>query len=128
MSGYTVKNLGEVEDIAAKQGFGELMEARFARDDLDCEQHGLSLQRFRPGARQPFAHRHGEQEEVYVVTGGGGRIHLDGDVVELRRLDAVRVAPATVRSFEAGPEGLEIVAFGDRGVADVEMVSEEPAG
>ena len=41
-----------------------------------------------------------------------GRVLLDGDVRELRQWDVVRVAPEVVRAFEAGPEGLEIIAVG----------------
>ncbi|HEV3284374.1 MAG TPA: hypothetical protein VG010_09220, partial [Solirubrobacteraceae bacterium] len=41
-----------------------------------------------------------------------GRMLLDGDTIELRQWDAVRVAPDVVRAFEAGPEGLEIIAVG----------------
>jgi hypothetical protein len=46
------------------------------------------------------------------VVGGSGRIRLDDEVVELRKLDVVRVAPHVVRAFEAGPDGLEIIAVG----------------
>ncbi len=52
------------------------------------------------------------QEEAYVVVGGSGRVKLDDEVVELRRWDVVRVAAATVRGFDAGPDGLELIAIG----------------
>jgi len=48
------------------------------------------------------------------VVGGSGRIRLDDEVVELRQFDVVRVAPHVVRAFDAGPEGLEILAVGGR--------------
>jgi mannose-6-phosphate isomerase-like protein (cupin superfamily) len=119
---YTVKNLGEVDDAAPSFGFGELQEARFAAKSLDAEQTGIALQRVKPGKRQGFGHRHDEAEEVYVVVGGSGRVKLDDDVVELSRLDAVRVAPEVTRQFEAGPEGLEFLAFGPRYEGDGELV------
>jgi len=34
------------------------------------------------------------------------------EIVDLRRLDALRVAPAVTRGFEAGPDGLELLVFG----------------
>ena len=34
---YTIRNLREVEDLAAKHGFGEVQEARFPRGDLEAE-------------------------------------------------------------------------------------------
>jgi uncharacterized cupin superfamily protein len=122
MSAYTVKNLKDVTDQAAAHGFAPAMESRFARDDLGCEQTGLSYQRLAPDVEQPFGHHHETQEELYVVIGGSGRVKLGDDVVELRPLDAVRVAPQTTRAFAAGPEGLELLAFGDHGIRDVHMV------
>jgi mannose-6-phosphate isomerase-like protein (cupin superfamily) len=109
---FTRVNLGEVEDQAPKFGYGELGEARFARGALDASSTGVSLQRLRPGVRQAFAHRHRAAEEVYVVLSGSGRIRVDDEVVELRPLDAIRIAPEATRQMEAGPDGLEVLAFG----------------
>ncbi len=121
MSGrFTHVNLGEVEDQAPKFGYGELGEARFARGALDAAATGVSLQRLRPGIRQAFAHRHQSAEEVYVVLSGSGRIRVDDEVVELRPLDAIRIARiraggARARGVEAGPDGLEHVGAFRRG-------------
>jgi mannose-6-phosphate isomerase-like protein (cupin superfamily) len=113
LSGYTKRNLREdVEDSAVKFGMGEVLEAHFARDDLEATQFGLSLQMLKPNQRVPFGHLHDRQEEVYVVVGGSGRLKLDDEVVELGRWDAVRIAPEVTRGLEAGPEGLELIAFG----------------
>lgn len=112
MSDYTIVNLREVEDSAPGFGLGETLEARFARKALEAERTGLSLQRLAPGARAPFGHRHAEQEETYVVLEGTGRVKLGGELREVGPLDAVRVAPGVMRAFEAGPEGLEYLAFG----------------
>ncbi|HET7856248.1 MAG TPA: hypothetical protein VFL41_07305 [Gaiellaceae bacterium] len=112
MSDYTRVNLREVENAAEKFGMAPEVEARFPKRELGCTIGAVSLQRLAPNARMPFGHRHGEQEELYVVVGGGGRMRLDGDEIELRTWDAVRLAPATMRAFEAGPEGLEVLAYG----------------
>ena len=113
MSGYTKRNLrDDVEDSAVKFGMGEVLEAHFARDDLEATQFGISLQMLKPNQRVPFGHFHDRQEEVYVVVGGSGRLKLDDEVVELGRWDAVRIAPEVTRGVEAGPEGLELIAFG----------------
>ena len=115
---YTHKNLSEVEDSAVGFGISDMQEARFAHGALDCEQVGFALERVKPGKRQGFAHKHDEAEEVYVVLSGSGRVKLDDDVVELKRLDALRVAPQVMRQFEAGPDGLELLAFGQRHQGD----------
>ena len=121
---YTIKNLREVEDMAASQGFGEVQEARFANADLDAEQSGISLQKVKPGKRHAFAHRHNEAEEVYVVISGSGRVKLDDEVKEVGELDAIRVAPSVTRAFEAGDEGLELLAFSPRVKGDAEIVED----
>jgi mannose-6-phosphate isomerase-like protein (cupin superfamily) len=121
-SSHTHVKLTEVEDSAPKFGFGDHQEARFANDALEAESTGLSHHRLKPGKRQPFAHRHDEAEEVYVILGGAGRLKLDEEIIEVRRLDAIRVAPTVTRAFEAGPEGLEILACGARHDGDGEMI------
>jgi len=78
----------------------------------------------KPGKRQAFGHRHDKAEEVYVVLSGAGRVRLDDEIVEIRRLDAIRVAPSVMRAFEAGPDGLEWIVFGPRHDKDGETDSE----
>ena len=124
MGEYTIKNLKEVEDSAPKFGMSDVLEARFAREELGLERSGVSYQRLQPDARLPFGHKHTEQEELYVVVGGSGRIKLDDEILELRQWDAVRIPPGTMRCLEAGSDGLEVVEFGapNNANADVEMV------
>lgn len=121
-AGFTVRNLAEAEDQAAKYGYGEMGEARFVSDDLDAERTGVSHQVLRPGKRQMFAHRHHRAEEVYVVLSGSGRVRIEDEIVDLRALDAIRVGPEQTRAFEAGPDGLELLAFGARARGDAEVV------
>ena len=118
----TIKNLETVEDVAKSHGLGETGEARFARGDLEATQTGLSHQRLRAGKRQQFGHRHDEAEEIYLVLSGGGRVKLDDEIFEIGRLDAIRVSPRTTRAFEAGPDGLEYVAFGPHKAGDGELI------
>jgi gentisate 1,2-dioxygenase len=113
MSDYTKVNLREVEDSATKFGFAPDLSARFANGPLELARLGLSLQRVAPNTRAPFGHRHESQEEVYVVVAGGGRIKLDEEIVELAQWDALRIPPHVARQLEAGPDGIEILAFGE---------------
>lgn len=122
--GYTRINLAEVADAAADNGFGDRWEARVAREELGAEQTGLTHFRLLPGKRSPFMHRHKRAEEVYVILAGSGRVKLDDEILDLQPLDAVRVAPAVARAFEAGPEGLEFIAFGPHYDADGEPVED----
>jgi quercetin dioxygenase-like cupin family protein len=121
---YAIRNLRDVEDIAPKFGFDTVQESRFPRRDLGAEQTGLAYHRIKPGQRGG-AHRHEDAEEVYVVVAGGGRVKLDDEVVELHPLDALRVAPQVARAFEAGPDGLDLLAFGPRHEGDGEFLRGE---
>jgi mannose-6-phosphate isomerase-like protein (cupin superfamily) len=120
---YTLKKLTDVEDSAVKSGLGDVQQARFASGALEAENTGLSHHRINPGMRQRFGHRHDAAEEVYVVLAGSGRVKLDDDIVALERLDAIRVAPGVIRAFEAGPEGIELLAFGRRHEGDGEVIN-----
>lgn len=120
--GYTLLNLEEVKDSAPDFGYAEFGEARFANEQLGTGQTGFAFHRVKPGKRQAFGHRHDQAEEVYVVIGGSGRIALDDAVRELGIRDAVRIGPEVSRAIEAGPEGLELLAFGARHEGDGEML------
>jgi mannose-6-phosphate isomerase-like protein (cupin superfamily) len=119
---YTKANLREVEDSAAKFGYGELQESRFPREQLGLETSGLAYHRVRPGQRQPFAHRHERAEEVHVVLAGSGYLKVDDERVPVAALDVVRVPPGVTRAFEAGPDGLDYVVFSPRHEGESEMV------
>ncbi len=122
---YTHIRLTDVEDAAPANGFGERWEARVARTALGAEETGVTHFRLRPGKRSPFTHRHVRAEEIYVILSGSGRVKLDDAVADVRPLDAIRVAPQVARAFEAGPEGLELLAFGAHHEADGEPVADD---
>lgn len=108
MSAFAIKNLMEIDDLFE----GPEREVRFARKYLDSEHLGISYQRLAPNLVAVDGHSHKEQEEAYVVISGSGRAKLDDEVVELRQWDVVRVAPTTVRGFDAGPDGMELLCVG----------------
>jgi len=109
---YTLRNLDDLEDTAPRFGLEDHGEVRSAREDLCARGIGLTHYRWRPGMRVGFGHYHSTDEEIYVVVRGRGRMKLDDDVVEIRMNDTLRVAPRTVREWEAGPDGLVLIAFG----------------
>jgi uncharacterized cupin superfamily protein len=121
MNGYTVKNIKQLANAAERLGGSVDYEARFARQDLGCEQVGLSYQRLGPNAEGPFGHSHDKDEEVYVVISGSGRFMLGEEIAEVGPWDAIRVAPDMFRAFASGPEGLEILAFGTHTDNDASM-------
>ncbi len=110
MADFAITNLKQVEDSAADRGPD--IEARFGRKHLGSEHLGVSYFRYGPGFRSPVGHRHREQEEAYVVVSGSGQARLDDETIELAQWDVLRVAPEVVRSFAAGPDGMEVIAVG----------------
>jgi mannose-6-phosphate isomerase-like protein (cupin superfamily) len=119
---YSITNLSSIEDSAPTFGLGETQEARFARKELGAEKTGLSYHVVKAGKRQGFGHRHAQDEEIYVVLSGTGRVHLNDDVVDVKPLDAIRMAPQVVRALEAGDGDLTVLAFGTHHEDDAEMI------
>jgi quercetin dioxygenase-like cupin family protein len=109
LSDYAIVNLLEIDDAIAGRVAG--MEGRFGRKHIGSRDLGISHFRWDPGVRG-VGHSHREQEEAYVVVAGSGRVRLDDEIRDIRRWDVIRVAPEVVRAFEAGPDGLELVAVG----------------
>jgi mannose-6-phosphate isomerase-like protein (cupin superfamily) len=113
MRTYTKANLrSDVENIAPKHDMPSEMDTRFARSAIDGKTLGLSLFKLDPGFRIPFGHKHSDQEEVYVIVRGSARVKVEDDVVELGEWDAIRFDKDTMRNVEAGPKGVEYLAFG----------------
>ena len=109
MPDWTKTNFNEVPDVSPED---VQIEWRFARKAMGSPELGVSRFTYEPGARMPWGHHHRVQEEAYVVVAGSGRAKLDDEVVELSAWDVLRVAPMVVRSFEAGPDGLDLICIG----------------
>ncbi len=124
---YTIKNLTAIEDIAPRFGFDAVQEARFPREELGAETIGLAYHVVKPNQRGA-AHRHEQAEEIYLVLAGSGHVKLDDEIHELKPMDALRVAPHVARAFAAGPDGLQLLAFGPRHAGDGEILKGDPWG
>jgi mannose-6-phosphate isomerase-like protein (cupin superfamily) len=111
MPDWTRTNFDALRDVSPPE---VPMQWRFARRAIESREIGVSRFTYEPGARMPWGHRHREQEEVYVVVAGSGRAKLDDEIIDVGLWDVVRVAPAVVRSFEAGPDGMEVICIGGR--------------
>jgi quercetin dioxygenase-like cupin family protein len=110
MRDYAIVNLLEIGDAVGGRIPG--LEGRFSRKQLGSSELGVSRFTYAPNVRNPVGHSHREQEEAYVVVAGSGRVRLDDEIRDIRQWDVVRVAPPVVRAFEAGPDGLDLIAVG----------------
>ena len=112
MADHTIVNLQGVENAAEKFGMPPGLEARFARSALGLEKSGVTLFKVDPGYKVPWGHRHRDQEEVYLVLRGSATVVFDDEQAEV------------ARSFEAGPEGAEVLVFGAGEQGDAEMIKD----
>jgi mannose-6-phosphate isomerase-like protein (cupin superfamily) len=116
---FTLTNIKrDLDDIGSRFDGAPDLEFRAATKALELEKSGLSYQRVPPAYRFPYGHTHKEQEEVYIVLGGSGRMKIDDEIVELEEWDAVRVPPGVWRGYEAGPNGLEFLVIGAPNLED----------
>ena len=118
MNDYTKVNIAELVDQAPNFGMDEVGEARFARRALGAERVGMAYYRINPGRRLGFGHHHEESEEAYLMLSGSGRFRVGDDVFDVTARDVVYVAPQSMREWEAGDDGLEMVAFGSHSEAE----------
>jgi len=125
MAGYTMQNLREIENQGVNFGLDENdIQLRMAKDPLGCADCGLTYLRLGPGWRTPFGHNHKTQEEIYVLVNGSARMKIEDEVVEMKPFTAVRVSPETMRSYEGGAEGAELIVIGTprTGSGDADIV------
>ena len=118
---HATMSLDAAEDLAPKYGMGDMGEARFYRKDLGAQGIGLSNYKMNPDQRIGFGHRHADAEEIYVVLAGSGRFKIEDEIIDVGVRDVVYCGPDTMREWEAGPDGLELLAFGNHVEGDTTM-------
>jgi len=90
------------------KNYDKLTAPRGARTEL----HGalnltgaeISLNSLPAGTSVPFVHSHRLNEEIYAITEGRGTAVIDGERVELKKGDWLRLSPAAERRFFAAAE------------------------
>ena len=76
---------------------------------------GLQRIRIEPGRWSTPAHVEGAEEEIFYVLGGSGLSWQDGETYEVGPGDCfVHLAQEQAHTLRAGPDGLEVLAFGQR--------------
>jgi uncharacterized cupin superfamily protein len=76
---------------------------------------GLRRIQVMPGRRATPAHAHDAEEEIFYVLGGSGLSWQDGETCRVGEGDCiVHPAGGPVHTLIAGPEGVDVLAFGTR--------------
>lgn len=93
---------------------------------LEASSLGARLWRLQPG-QASTRHRHQDQEELYLLLEGRGRIRVDDEVFELGPLDALLVEPSAVRQVfnDTEAEALWLVVGAPPELANTLEMSEE---
>jgi mannose-6-phosphate isomerase-like protein (cupin superfamily) len=86
MAEYTVVKVSDVPDQSQNLGHNpQQFEIRFLRNDLGCEDCGVSFARYSNGFASE-AHTHNRQEEIYVLVSGRAQALVgDNEVIDLER-------------------------------------------
>lgn len=91
MANYAKTNIGN-------EGRVELHEA------LSLTGAEISINNLPAGANVPFVHSHKNNEEVYGILSGKGKVIIDGEEIALTSGDWVRIAPVAKRQFFAAED------------------------
>ncbi len=73
-------------------------------DKLSLTGAEISINNLPAGASVPFVHAHKNNEEIYGILSGKGKVVIDGETVELAAGDWVRISPAAKRQFFAAED------------------------
>jgi uncharacterized cupin superfamily protein len=80
---------------------------------------GLRRAEIEPGARSTPAHTHSGEEELFLVLGGAGLSWQGGVTYEVGAGDfLVHLTEGPAHTLVAGPDGLDVLVFGERTVSE----------
>ena len=99
MKNYTKTNIGN-------EGRTELHEK------LALTGAEISINNLPAGAGVPFVHSHKNNEEIYGILSGKGKVVIDGEEIALYAGDWLKIAPAAKRQFSAAEDsGISFVCI-----------------
>lgn len=85
----------------------------FLRDELDCENLGVSVLDCEPGwTGKEHDHTEDGQEEVYLLLDGEATVVVDEEEVPMEEGDALRLSPDATRYIENGDAESRFVLVG----------------
>ena len=73
-------------------------------DKLSLTGTEISINNLPAGANVPFIHSHKQNEEVYFVISGKGKVIIDGEEIALTAGDFIKISPKAKRQFFASKD------------------------
>ena len=64
----------------------------------------ISCNTFPAGVSVPFVHSHKNNEEIYIILEGTGKLSIDGEEVDIKQGDCFRIAPRAERCISASDD------------------------
>lgn len=80
-------------------------------DSLNLTGAEISINNLPAGASVPFIHSHKQNEEVYCIVKGSGKVIIDEEEIKLEAGDWLRIAPGAKRQFFASSEGISYICI-----------------
>ncbi|ELY59226.1 cupin 2 barrel domain-containing protein [Natronococcus amylolyticus DSM 10524] len=104
MAEYTTANYHDVDDQSG---------LHFLRDELNCENVGVTVLECEPGW-EGMEHDHADegQEEVYLLLEGEATVTVEDESVELSEGDAIRIPPDATHQIHNGDAESRFVLVG----------------
>ena len=63
-------------------------------DSLGLTGAEISINELAAGKKEPYAHYHKQNEEIYAILSGRGKAVVDGEEIQLEKGDGLRISPA----------------------------------
>ena len=95
MTNYKKAELGKLDDLIKLEN-GKA----FLHDTLELTSCEISLNTVPKGFKVPFNHKHKQNEEVYIILKGEGKMIIDGQDIIVKEGSVIKVAPQAARTIE----------------------------
>lgn len=88
---YKLATIGNIQEVSRVE----------LHDQLALTGAEVSINALPAGVSVPFVHAHKRNEEIYVILDGKGMLYIDGEELEIRAGDVLRIDPAGERCIKA---------------------------
>lgn len=95
MLNYKKYELGNISNIKETQENGKI----FLHDILSLTGAQISINCVNKGFKEPFTHKHKQNEEIYIFLKGNGIMTIDGEKIEVKEGSCIKVMPQCSRTL-----------------------------